>query len=429
MSPYEESTGHVSCPDCGADVPVDPGYRPWCGKCGWNVVPLRDESRLTAYGRILERVATTSGRRFGATLFAEMKAVGAGPAPRSGLALLGWATAALVNAFGLAVAASGLALFGYGFVSALAFAPALVLLALAWGFRPRLPEKPIWIAPREQFPGLYQLADQVANALGAPPVHAIAFDGDYNASFRKLGWRGRSVVTIGVPLFAVLAPQERVALFGHELGHGVSGDPMRSLFVWSAVNILAELTDVLRPQSIWDPDPRIGGLVTAAWNLLMAGISLPVEWAAFGLFFLLRTSQQRAEYRADLLAAGVAGTEGMVGFLDRLHFGGTFQFTLERVAALGGKGDVVKELRRRIGEVPARELERIRRMERAEGSRLDDSHPATVFRLELLEARPATTAKVVLSEEAAGWLECELAMVPEHVKRRQLEAYMRSLYQ
>ena len=40
---------------------------------------------------------------------------------------------------------------------------------------------------------------------------------------------------IGLPLFAILDDAERVSVLGHELAHGVNGDPTRGFVVGTAM--------------------------------------------------------------------------------------------------------------------------------------------------------------------------------------------------
>ncbi|MFF5494967.1 M48 family metallopeptidase [Streptomyces aquilus] len=64
---------------------------------------------------------------------------------------------------------------------------------------------------RSAAPELYAPVDEVAAALGTRSVDVIALDARTNASVTHLGVR-RRVLTLGLPLWEVLSPQERIAL-------------------------------------------------------------------------------------------------------------------------------------------------------------------------------------------------------------------------
>ncbi|MFF4154494.1 M48 family metallopeptidase [Streptomyces sp. NPDC001651] len=101
----------------------------------------------------------------------------------------------------------------------------LVLLALAWLLAPRpgrLPEG--WPALlRADAPELFALVDEVARSVGQS-VHAIAVDRNINAAVTTHGIRRRWLLVLGMPLWEILTPEERIALLGHELAHCANGD-------------------------------------------------------------------------------------------------------------------------------------------------------------------------------------------------------------
>lgn len=103
-----------------------------------------------------------------------------------------------------------------------------VLLVLAWFVL-----RSLWIkipAPegvrltREEAPGLFALADEIAEKLEAPRPHVIQVDGDFNASIAQVprlgpfGWH-RNYLTVGLPLIQALTPEQFRAVLAHELGH------------------------------------------------------------------------------------------------------------------------------------------------------------------------------------------------------------------
>lgn len=69
---------------------------------------------------------------------------------------------------------------------------------------------------RADAPLLFDSLDRVAAEVGAKPAHGAVADGRWNTSYASVGWRRRLVVTIGLPLWDVLSPDQRVAVLGHE---------------------------------------------------------------------------------------------------------------------------------------------------------------------------------------------------------------------
>jgi hypothetical protein len=101
------------------------------------------------------------------------------------------------------------------------------------------------IACRENFPVLHTLVNDVAQELGGQPITHIIVNDDFNAAYGVVGWRRVPVLWIGLPLWMALRPQERLALLGHEIAHGVNRDGTRSFIVRSALSALDEWIGVL----------------------------------------------------------------------------------------------------------------------------------------------------------------------------------------
>src|SRR5262249_14719152 len=119
--------------------------------------------------------------------------------------------AALVHLITLAFFVVGLGVIIGGWPKPLLILGGAVCLVVAAGLRPRLPKPHGAILPREDAPTLYQVADGVAQVLGATPIDAIVIDGNFNAAFGTFGWRQKSVLYLGLPLISILECQELVA--------------------------------------------------------------------------------------------------------------------------------------------------------------------------------------------------------------------------
>ena len=289
----------------------------------------------------------------------------------------------------------------------------MLLAVFSYYVRPRVTALPANILPRRQFTALYNLADEVSRPLKAPAIDGIVVDGRYNASFRQVGWRRKTYPHPG-PTFSltVTNDEETVALVAHELAHGVNGDAAPGSFIGGAVGIVASWYDLLRPGSFGASGHQIYGEVglcgivaNGVLHILARGIWI----GAYALHHLLRRDSQRAEYLADHLAAQIAGTAAMLSLLDKLHFGHKLEDAVQAVGVFGkGNGDIADELQKQIADMPARELERIRRVERLQTSRLDISHPPTGYRIEFLRTRDAPAPVVTISQEESEQMMREL---------------------
>ena len=191
------------CPKCGATIPVYEGFVTWCDRCGWNLQPVRPP----APRNVVKSVYASMGRRLSDQLYVE---VAAAPSlrPHVTLALvLAYLIAALVHALTLLLVVGGIFLISGSWGYWLIVAVGVVALGVAWLLRPRIPrlldDERAGLIARADFPALYGLVDQVAAAVGRPPVDYLVVDGRYNAAFGAVGWRWRKLLILGLPLFTI----------------------------------------------------------------------------------------------------------------------------------------------------------------------------------------------------------------------------------
>jgi Zn-dependent protease with chaperone function len=285
----------------------------------------------------------------------------------------------------------------------------LVLLAIA--MRPRfarLPKDAMLLQPDEA-PALYALVARVAQAAGAPPPDRIALDDEFNASAAMYGLRRRRYLSIGLPLWQALQPQQRVAVLGHEMGHFVNGDPRRSIFVGPVDSGLGALVSALTPA-------RMVISTNLSWlvNLLLAVPRWLVAGVRTALVALAQREGQRAEYRADALGARVAGRGAMVDKLDLFVLGDVVQMLLRREAR-AGVAPSAWSATTAAALAEARPQRAVRRQLDVRTSvSLFAGHPPSGLRARLVENRPAEPPAVELDEATAAAIEGELA---KHVAR------------
>lgn len=282
----------------------------------------------------------------------------------------------------------------------------VICLGLTWIGFPRLGHWPKKVATRASHPALYALVDEVAHALNSPSVDGIVLDTNLNASFARIGWRQKRLLTLGMPLFVALTDQEKIALVAHELAHGVNGDPARGWFVGLAINVLSNWHDILRPRRLAGRDALTGGVLATLSNLILLTISV-IPWSgAYALSFLMWRDSQRAEYLADSLAAEVSGTRAITSVLSKAHH--LAQITQGASLSFWGKSDVLEELQHRVANLPFFDEDQAQRLGPPEEVRLDAMHPPTIYRLRLLLNRQKSHSKLTLPPTRFETLEKEL---------------------
>jgi Zn-dependent protease with chaperone function len=393
-----------SCPRCGVSIVQDERYPVWCPSCGWN---------LPSGGK--RTIGLVLAGRLTAGLHADVLRKGAG-IPGAGVArVVSYVLAALIHliAAGALVAAVWAVVVWPNVLGVLIGA---FLLFVAWLMRPRLgrlPRGPLTIT-REAAPRLYDLIDRVGAEIGAEAVDLVHIDPCYNASFAQAGLRGRRVLTIGAPLWALLEPQQRVALLAHELSHSSNGDTRHKRFAGTAIDALdsvyramrgtargGEYTAEAMPQSLLSLIAVVVIIVTRLSSLLI--------WL-LGTLLLIATmrSARQAEYVADERAARVASSLAAVEMLDLAVTGEVEVNDLSWMAA--GLGPSVWErLRERQAGVPEYELERRRRVEAMDPVGLTDSHPPLALRREFVRSLYYDRAAVRLRDNEDEAIEGELA--------------------
>ncbi|MBB4920721.1 M48 family metallopeptidase [Streptosporangium saharense] len=390
MSPQPTVPMDGRCPSCSASIPVDPRFVVWCPECDWNVDPEAEPP-----------VAPTSWRTKRAAmerLYAEALNETNPYRRRDGLWPVAMAVAGMAH---LTLAAMTV---GSGWLLAIGPLPVKVvgmvgLVAVFFSLpRPRRVRPDEWSPSRAEAPHLYGLADRIAAELGVAPVGIIRFVPNLNASFDRVGFRRRGVLNVSLPLWEVLAPQERVALFGHELGHAVRGDIRRSLWFVSAYEA------VYRWYGFTDPGNR-------------ALLTIPHRLAALLLLLLYRPMErvsQRAEYRADDLSVKVASSAAALSLIGISTLGADMAALLQRRTAGFDPEDgaaLWRELREHVASVP--ESERLRRL-RVSALRAPSEpsfYPPVHLRVRLAGERGVERGSVDFPEREVAAVEAELAEV------------------
>lgn len=403
-----QRTEEVSnCPECGHQIRVDRRYVTWCDRCDWNVDPTPEEDYTPAWRLRLEH-------RLAESLYRELET---GSIHRPGwdaARISAHVLSAVILLLPLIALLAGIALLVFYRPLWLSGMLALVAFAAAFLFRPRagrLPED-VQLVPRDQAPTLYAVLDELADAIGTRRVATVVVSTQANVWYQQIGWRFRPVVGIGLPLWADLRPQERIAVLAHELGHGGHGDGRSSWLVNAAWSVLQELEatfsehhgDWVRRELGYD-DPTGATFFTRMVNATLGPLVRGVAWL---LERLALRSGQRAEYLADRKSGEIAGSEAAAHALERLLLADVSYRAMERALRFPAGIDPLEAVRREVTETPAREIQRHLRISRLREVRTDATHPPTYLRTKLIRTRPATTSRVVLGIDRSRAIDHEL---------------------
>ncbi len=407
-----------SCPECGAEILTGHGFVEWCAACDWNVDPGQPEEPIGRVDVLRRRLA----QQHGEALLAEVTTDEALRPGRGTAGVLALALALAVHGVTVALFVGGLLLVVLGWGGGLPLLGA-VCLVVALVLRPRFGKLPedAPVLRRADAPGLFSLIDEVAAVVGTRGVDVVVVDGECNASVSTYGIRRRRVLTLGLGLWEVLTPGQRLALLGHELGHYANGDSRHGFVVGSALRSLE--TWVYMVGRTERPTPG---------EALLNGLLLLPRCAVTGVLLLLERltlrAAQRAEYLADDSAARCGSTEAASGLMDRLLIADSAEVVLlrESNSAQAVRGADARDawrglwdrLAARIDAVPESEHERLRRAGARRGHSVDATHPPTHLRRARLLASSPVPAAVTTGPAREAALSEELAGARERVARQ-----------
>ncbi|HSF93877.1 MAG TPA: M48 family metalloprotease [Thermohalobaculum sp.] len=383
------------CPECGEPVAQALDCPTWCPACNWNLAPGPAPPQGT-----LATIYRDMGARLGGWLFDSLRtAAPEAMKPRlTASVALAFAVAGLVHLTTVALLVLGLWLIWVDWFNWFLGLGGLLMVTAAWALAPKPAPAPEHPLTREKAPALYRLADSVAEALGADPVDSIGLMPDINAFMGKYGWRQRSLLLIGAPLWLCLDARQKLALVAHELAHEVNGDYARSFWIVGAVNALGGWLDFLRQP--YSPNASLGEILGHYMTWLL---SIPIGVVYSLLIHLFWQESQRAEYLADHLGSRVSGSDAYTASDDRI------------LLAISRADDLIWCLRRhadaperavpafaaRVKALPEIETERLRRASEMALTSLDATHPPSFYRVELVRAFPCAAAVEVSEEDAA----------------------------
>jgi Zn-dependent protease with chaperone function len=385
-SRYDRSVADVRaypCPECGAACLGGGEFRRWCPTCNWNLDQGERDSG-PEHLDLLDRAFVRLQRRNAARTFDEVVTASwqLDVQWRPGWTVANAGAVAIatgVHLVTLAVPATAVGLLVHRGVNGVTVTIAVVLVLFSlvlvpWRFDVLRRRRRIVLA-RATAPHLHDVVERVAVALDTRPPDVIRIDLDVNASVHRRRVRQR-VLTIGAPLWFTLAPEQRIAMLGHEMAHLVDGDVLQTRYVWWAIVTLS------RWRTFFLAGTRLQGI---------AALARPVAWGASTATHAVATAMvtaafqgsQRGEYFADQLAARVASTRATVELLGTLRLAPVIRSAVHHSTS----DDLRGLLANRLATVPSDERARLVLAARA----LTDpstatTHPPVGLRIAALQA-------------------------------------------
>lgn len=416
----------VKCPVCGQNIPENPGYITWCDNCSWNINPNNNE----LYNDIRYKIYKFLGKMLSLKLFNSIKSNDLTKKYFSLTRVITILFAILIYSFSLGLLISvfggGLFLIIRGtflnkFPSDYAFVFfGLLCLAITYFIVPKFKKHEANYVKREEYKTLFQLIDKISNCMGTKKIDEVCINEEFNASFYKTFFKGKRILTIGLPMFVILSSEEKVALLSHEIAHSANMDITRGRFIGGAYNLLIKWYRVLRPNR---------GIGELGFSILIGPFLIciinPIRWIlskiVLGIWYiyaiLLWRDNQRSEYLADYLASEVAGNEAMSSLLHKFHYGESFWSLMRKIHKYGYSKDLLSEYKKKTMFIPERELHRIERLDTEFLNSVDATHPPTKYRINLMKEY-RHKARLVINDFEKRLLEDELNKASTNINEK-----------
>lgn len=304
---------------------------------------------------------------------------------------------------------------GYMFTAPMA----LGIFILAFPRINRLPQDSLTASEAPEF---HRLLATIAAHLNISDPVRVTIDANFNAFMAQAGVPPRHWMNIGMPMLLSLAPQEGVFVIAHEMAHAVNDDPKRGFFMSQALKFLYHLGNTWRPRTLFSEDNVFLGVLMLPFTLGMLGFSGFFICLAWLLVQLSGEASQRAEYHADLLAAGVSGSGAALGALDKVHLSDLYDHAIHKHRHMPERAHSFAELAHQMQEVSAERWANLRSRQEQLNLSLDSSHPPTINRLAVIAAHP-TDASVVLDPAWAERIQAELFPLIAPLQKQAFEEY------
>ncbi|GAA1295959.1 M48 family metallopeptidase [Planotetraspora silvatica] len=294
------------------------------------------------------------------------------------------------------------------------------LAAIALWLRPRTirPPKHAVTISRTEAPTMFEVADRIAEKVGASPVTTIHLhDLLFRCAHVRIGVRREPTLVIGLPLLVASTPRERAAMLGVAFAHDVAGDPARGPLVRSALDTAAawrrSLLDV-RVDRYSMPDDPVVALFAPAFPAERMGSQIigklagwvlgsPLFLAEFALTRLVSGQSRLAVHHADQVAARAVSSQAVIEYLDALTMA---EIRLTPILSAVRRGETLGGIREAVLN---RNADHDMRRDASVAKRTwRDLEPPTALRAALLEASEAEEGSVGLDRGESDRIDAEL---------------------
>lgn len=420
------TTKVLSCPQCAEQSTNDSRFVEWCHSCGWHA----DPNPPPAPRGWIKRRAVRRDDRSVREVFQVCAAAKDLQALRDRSKSVAVLCAIVVHLATVAVLALALYVATTSLLLPIKIILSSALVGTAVLVRPRLGRPPGGVpVQREQAPVLWGSVEELCRTIGARPPDVILVDGTFNAGYGSVGLRRRRYLRIGYPLWNILSFEERVGLLSHEMAHDVNHDLRRSVITYTALNSLTQWFRLFTPSThpvrrrrqVARSMSRSNAMSQSISNLemitpiLFAPIAAIVALAGNRLRRITERVGQHAEYRADDLAADLAGSESFKALLVKLLVADAC-FRALQSASQQSVSDLWAAEVEFVASIPASEIDRRRRVAGSRLQRVDVSHPPTELRIELIEASAQRLPRVPTLAQRFGVVDQELTAPAERIQ-------------
>jgi heat shock protein HtpX len=311
----------------------------------------------------------------------------------------------------------------------------IIGFTILWSLIPRHDkfEPPGALLVRSCYPRFFAELDRIANSLNEQLPGEVYLVHDVNAWVTErggvMGFGGRRVMGVGLPLLSVLTISQFRAVLAHEFGHYYGGDTRLGPFVYkSRDGMVRTLKSLGEPSEIL----RFVARYAIAYLLYKAVVGTMVGyWKLF-----LRATQmisRRQEYRADELACQLVGSQALIDGLRTIHgadlaVSSYWNHEISPLVGAGFRAPISEGFCRFVAapQVSKSILEHVDRNLREAKTDPYDSHPPLRDRIAAASKWPGSTqpreddrASTLLDDLEAAELELLLTLNP-NLKQRSL---------
>lgn len=338
----------------------------------------------------------------------------------TGRLALGWALSFLLLATPYLCIAGGVALIIAAYPDIGPIIVGLILIGFGLTLLPPRHRNQSKTYRRDDLPRLFALLDRIAAKLHTTAPDGIHLDEDFNAyitQYRaRFSRRQEWVLGIGLPLWAALDPEERIAVLAHEMAHRVNEDPMRSGVFASAYSVLSNWYDTFELDAYYYYNE---GHLTQIVAAMVIG-TYQRALSSFAFF-----ESQRAEYRADAHAMRVAGAGPVISMLEAFTRADLSERSIvDLYPYTGDQGArIFDHMGRAVSDADPETAARYLAEAAREKKRVDNSHPPTALRIEFIASLPAAQAQNRLSAEAVDFpaIDAELQPLRDDLGKTMME--------